>query len=73
MENTKLVGIGQNAIDESALPIFVLITLNKETGIAELVHSKILDTAYICDILSSALDQMELKLSIEEEDKYIEH
>ena len=73
MENINTEITGSTVTNETALPPFVLITLDEEKGTATLSHSKILDNDYICDILRSALEQVEYKLSLEEDTPYTEH
>lgn len=84
MENTRKVRTGLSVIDknddveenpstdDTKLPPYVLITLNQE-GQAAIRYSRILDRYFICDILRSALDQMEYLASEEDEVIYTEH
>lgn len=73
MENLKPVETGLSATDESKYPPFILIKLDPEDGSFSLSHSKILDNNFICDILYSALEQIEIKLSLEYDEGYTQH
>lgn len=73
MENLKQGETGLSAIDEARFPPFVLIKLDQSDGSFSLSHSKILDNDFICDILHAALEQMEMKLSQEDDEQYTQH